>query len=175
MQINVSTTFLQYAYSKGDYDKRGEHELEQIFEQNQLNKPASDQEITLAEEILGRKLPPDFIQLLKIANGGYVNAAHRAFPADFQIESGDAFIEVEEIMGVNEGGILLSDYFIQEWGLPDQLVLFSGSGHAWLAFNYEGRDTPNVVYVEPDDGNGNNYHVLAESFTEFVGKLTKIN
>ncbi|MCM3638644.1 SMI1/KNR4 family protein [Sporosarcina luteola] len=148
--------------------------MEQIFKQDQMKKPASDQEITLAEETLGRKLPPDFIQLLKIANGGYVNTAHRAFPADFQIESGDVFIEVEEIMGVNEEGILLSDYFIQEWGLPQQLVLFAGSGHAWLAFNYENRDTPNVVYVEPDDGDGNNFHVLAESFTEFVDKLTKI-
>lgn len=148
--------------------------MEQIFKQDQLNKPASDQEITLAEETLGRKLPPDFIQLLKIANGGYVNAAHRAFPADFPIESGDDFIEVEEIMGVNEEGILLSDYFIQEWGLPQRLVLFAGCGHAWLAFNYDGRETPNVVYVEPDDGDGNNFHVLAESFTEFVDKLTKI-
>jgi len=55
--------------------------------------------------------------------------------------------------------------------LPKDLVLFSGGGHAWIGFNYAGREIPNVVYVEPDDGDGNNFHVIAESFTEFLSKL----
>lgn len=143
-----------------------------LFNQDDMNKPATDNDIKLVEKTLGNKLPEDFIQLLKLSNGGYVQQAKRGFPVDFPIESGDSFIDVEEIMGANEEGLLLSDYFIQEWELPEQLILFSGSGHAWVGFNYENRVIPNVVYVEPDDGEGHNFHVLANTFTEFVNKLT---
>ena len=77
----------------------------------------------------------------------------------------------KEIMGLREDGILQSEYLAQEWDFPGNLVLFAGSGHAWLGFNYEERDIPNVVYVEPDDGDGNNFHVIAETFAEFISKL----
>lgn len=137
-----------------------------------MNKPATDEEIKNVEQTLGRKLPSDFLQLLKTANGGIVKDTHQAFPVDFSIESGDQFIVIEEVMGANEEGLMMSDYFIKEWDLPEELVLFSGSGHAWVGFNYENREFPNVVYVEPDDGNGNNFHVIADTFTEFVSKLT---
>ncbi|MDN4608565.1 SMI1/KNR4 family protein [Sporosarcina highlanderae] len=146
--------------------------MQHIFCNETMNKPATDEEITRVEQTLGRKLPSDFIQLLKIANGGIVKDTHQAFLVDFPIESGDHFILLEEIMGANEEGLMLSDYFIEEWGLPGELVLFSGSGHAWVGFNYENREIPNVAYVEPDEGNGNNFHVLADTFTEFMSKLT---
>ncbi|QUW20562.1 SMI1/KNR4 family protein [Sporosarcina sp. Marseille-Q4063] len=144
--------------------------MDWIFES--INNGVTNEEIVAAQAKLGVLLPNDFLELMKKSNGGYINYDKRAFPIDFNIESGDAFIEVEEIMGVHEEGILLSEYLIQEWDLPRNLVLFAGSGHAWLGFNYEGRDIPNVVYVEPDDGgDGNNFHVIAETFTEFISKL----
>lgn len=146
--------------------------MENIFQKETLNEPATDIEIASVEQTLGIKLPPDFIQLLKIANGGTVNVSHQTFPVGFLIESGDDFIEIDEIMGANEEGLMHSNFFIREWGLPENLVLFVGSGHAWVGFNYENRDIPNVIYVEPDDGNGHNFHVLADTFTEFVSKLT---
>ncbi|WHT47287.1 SMI1/KNR4 family protein [Sporosarcina thermotolerans] len=111
---------------------------------------------------------------MKKVNGGTVKETHRAFPVDFPIESGDGFIMVEEIMGANEEGLLLSDYFILECGLPEGLVLFSGSGHAWVGFNYKNREVPNVVYVESDEGSGNNLHVIADTFTEFINMLTVV-
>ncbi|WP_172370340.1 SMI1/KNR4 family protein [Sporosarcina jiandibaonis] len=146
-----------------------------IFDQGSINKGVTDEEIVAAQAKLSVLLPNDFLELMKKSNGGYVNYDKRAFPVDFNIESGDVFIEVVEIMGVHEEGILLSEYLAQEWDLPRNLVLFAGSGHAWAGFNYEGRDTPNVVYVEPDDGDGNNFHVIAESFTEFLSKLADPN
>ncbi len=146
--------------------------MQHILRNETMNKPATDEEITRVEQTLGRKLPTDFLQLLKIANGGFVKDTYQAFPVEFSIESGDQFIVVEEIMGANEEGLMLSDYFIGEWELPKELVLFSGSGHAWVGFNYENREIPNVVYVEPDDGDGNNFHVLADTFDEFISKLT---
>lgn len=147
--------------------------MEHILLNETLNKPATDEEITRVEQTLGLKLPSDFLQLLKIANGGIIKDTHQAFSVDFSIESGDQFIMVEEIMGANEEGLMLSDYFIEEWDLPKELVLFSGSGHAWVGFNYENREVPNVVYVEPDNGDGNNFHVLADTFNEFISKLTE--
>lgn len=146
--------------------------MNNLFTHDDRRMPATEQDILRVEEKLNRKLPEDFKQLLRIANGGYVQLEKRRFPVDFPIESGDTYIEVEEIMGAHEEGLLRSDYFIQEWGLPEQLVLFAGSGHAWIGFNYENQETPNVVYVEPDDGNGHNFHVIAHTFTEFVEKLT---
>lgn len=145
--------------------------LNQLFLTDSLQKPAKDKEIEKAEKELGVSLPADFIDLMKISNGGYVNYDKRAFPVDFSLESGDVFIEVEEIMGIDKEGILLSEYLAEEWDLPEDIILFSGSGHAWIGFNYDGQDIPNIVYVEPDDGDGNNFHVIAETFTDFVSKL----
>lgn len=136
-----------------------------------LKNPVTDKEIVDAESTLGITLPTDFTDLMKKSNGGYLTYEKQAFPVAFTVESGDAFIEVDEILGIDEEGILLSQYLAEEWDLPPNLVLFAGSGHAWVGFNYEGRDTPNIVYVEPDDGDGNNLHVIAETFTEFIGKL----
>lgn len=145
--------------------------LTKLLLADSLKIPATDEEITLAESKLGVALPTDFTDLMKISNGGYVNYDKRAFPVDFAVESGDVFIEVEEIMGIDKDGMLLSEYLAEEWGLPRNIVLFSGSGHAWIGFNYDGRDIPNIIYVEPDDGDGNNLHVIAETFTEFISKL----
>jgi hypothetical protein len=147
--------------------------LDWIFEST--NKGVTNEEIVAAQSKLGVTLPTDFVELMKKSNGGYVNHTKRAFPVDFNIESGDAFIEVEEIMGIHEEGILLSEYLAGEWDLPKKLVLFAGSGHAWIGFNYDGRDIPNVVYVEPDDGDGNNFHVIAETFTDFISRLDDPN
>ena len=145
--------------------------MDALFDQDSLNKGVTNKEIVAAQTKLGVILPGDFLELMKKSNGGCVNYTKRAFPVDFSLESGDVFIEVEEIMGIHEEGILLSDYFAQEWNLPKDLVLFSGGGHSWIGFNYARRKIPNVVYVEPDDGDGNNFHVIAETFTEFLSKL----
>ncbi|WP_342514084.1 SMI1/KNR4 family protein [Sporosarcina sp. FSL K6-1522] len=136
-----------------------------------INEPVTQEEIEAAEATLDVTLPDDFLAFLKRSNGGYVNYNKRAFPVDFSIESGDIFIEVEEIKGLDAEGILQSEYLVEEWDLPQNLLLFSGSGHAWVGFNYDGRDIPNIVYAEPDEGDGNNFHVLADTFTEFVQKL----
>lgn len=145
--------------------------LNQLLLADSLEKPAKDRDITKAEKKLNVTLPADFINLMKLSNGGYVNYEKRAFPVDFNLESGDVFIEVESIMGIDKEGILLSESLAEEWDLPSNIVFFSGSGHAWIGFNYEDRDIPNVVYVESDDGDGNNLHIIAETFTEFVSKL----
>lgn len=145
--------------------------LDKLLLADSLKKPVTDRKVAKVENKLGITLPTDFINLMKKSNGGYVNYEKRAFPVDFNIESGAVFIDVENIMGIDKEGILLSQYFAEEWNLPSNIVLFSGSGHAWIGFNYDGRDVPNVVYVEPDNGDGNNFHVIAETFTEFVSKL----
>ena len=142
-----------------------------LFLTDSLQEPVTNKDITAAEEQLGVTLPADFVLLMKQSNGGYVNYDKRAFPVDFSIESGDIFIEVEEIMGIHEEGLLSSTYLAEEWDLPQNLVLFSGSGHAWVGFNYDGRVIPNIVYVEPDNGDGTKFHVIAETFSEFVSKL----
>ena len=91
-----------------------------LFLTDSLQEPVTNKDITAAEEQLGVTLPADFVLLMKQSNGGYVNYDKRAFPVDFSIESGDIFIEVEEIMGIHEEGLLSSTYLAEEWDLPQK-------------------------------------------------------
>ncbi len=138
--------------------------MDELFDQESLNKKVTNEEIVAAQTKLGVILPDDFLELMKISNGGYLNYTKQAFPVDFSLESGDVFIEVEEIMGIHEEGILLSDYFAQEWDLPKDLVLFSGGGHAWIGFNYAGREIQMWCMSKLDDGDGNNFQCYRRIF-----------
>lgn len=70
-------------------------------------------------------------------------------------------------------GLSLFDtpYLIQEWGLPDGLVLLSGDGHSWIALDYReaaAEDRPPVIYV---DAQSRQVVRLAVSFRHFVEGL----
>lgn len=51
----------------------------------------------------------------------------------------DDHVHVDHLFGIGMGkekGILESEYLIQEWDLPKNVVLISGDGHSWIALDY---------------------------------------
>lgn len=130
--------------------------------------PLTDKVVEKAEEKLKVKLPKSYIKLLKVQNGGYIN--YDSFPSDVPTSWADDHINVEHILGIaEENGILESEYLIQEWGLPKNIVLVSGSGHSWVAFDYRNtKEEPPVIYIDVDP---EKIIELASNFDTFLNGL----
>ena len=113
-------------------------------------KPLTKKVLEKAERILQVKLPETYINLLKQQNGG--NIIYNAFPTNVQTSWAENHIHIDHILGVSEEeGILQSEYLIQEWGLPKGIVLFSGDGHSWIAFDYrKTKEEPPIIYIDLD-------------------------
>jgi hypothetical protein len=85
---------------------------------------------------------------------------------------GDGFYTVGDYLGLdpNEGrSIFDNGWFVQEWELPEKLVLIEGDGHEWLALDY--RDSliePRIIVIESE---GCSYKVMAKTFNDFMGSL----
>ena len=110
----------------------------------------TDKMVKQAEKQLKVKLPKTYIQLLKQQNGGYI--LFNAYPTTAPTSWAEDHVQVDHLLGIDKGqGILQSEYLIKEWGLPKDLVLLSGDGHAWIAFDYRNsEENPPIIYVDPD-------------------------
>ncbi|PYZ97014.1 hypothetical protein CR205_13160 [Alteribacter lacisalsi] len=133
-------------------------------------EPLTDKNIKIAEKKLRVKLPDSFVNILKQQNGGYITC--NAHPSDVPTSWADDHVPVDHFFGIGMGkekGILDSEYFIQEWGLPDNVVLISGDGHSWIALDYRGRKTePPVIFIDVDD---EQIVELAQDFDSFLSGL----
>ena len=135
--------------------------------------PVDDRLIAWAESRLGRRLPASYLDLLRRQNGGYL--ARSVFPTDVKNHSADGYVPVDYLAGISpdEGAynsILCTDYMEREWGLPPGLVLLCGDGHTWIALDYrDGRPEPGVSFIDVEMEQEIR---LADSFAEFLGKLT---
>lgn len=130
--------------------------------------PLTDKVVKKAEEILKVKLPTSYINLLKQQNGGYIN--YDSYPSDVPTSWADDHINVDHILGIaEENSILESEYLIQEWGLPKNIVLVSGSGHSWIAFDYRNtKEEPPVIYIDVES---EQIIELARNFETFLNRL----
>lgn len=113
-------------------------------------EPLTDTLVKIAEEKLKVKLPKSYINLLKEQNGGYIK--FDSFPSNVPTSWGDSHIIIDHILGIGEEkGILENEYLIQEWELPENIVLISGDGHSWVAFDYRNKKKePSVIYIDTD-------------------------
>lgn len=113
-------------------------------------KDLTDEAVQCAEEILKVKLPASYVALLKEQNGGSLN--DKSFPTNVPTSWADNHVHVDHIWGIGEKhSILNSEYLINEWGLPQNIVLFSGEGHSWIAFDYRKlKENPPIIYIEAD-------------------------
>lgn len=134
-------------------------------------EPLSDGIVNKAEEILKIKLPNSYINILKQQNGGAIK--FNAHPSNVPTSWADDHVNVDHILGIGLGkekGILESEYFIQEWGLPKSVVLISGDGHSWIAFDYRNKKVePPVIFIDVDD---EKIIELAPDFEAFLNGLT---
>lgn len=141
-------------------------------EDNEYGKlePLTDDMVRKAEDKLGIKLPYSYIQLLKQQNGGYL--IFNAHPTDVPTSWASNHVHVDHLFGIGMGtekGILDSSYLIQEWDLPENIVLLSGDGHALIALDYRQTKTePPVMYIDVEQ---NQEIQLANNFESFINGL----
>ncbi|MED4275999.1 SMI1/KNR4 family protein, partial [Priestia megaterium] len=84
----------------------------------------------------------------------------------------DDHVNVPEIYGIGKEGILSSDYYIEEWELPKDIVLLCGEGHWWVAFDYrDTKDNPPIIYMDLEWGTGMLIFELAPDFETLVNGL----
>ncbi len=135
-------------------------------------EPLSDEMVKKAEEMLKVNLPSSYINILKQQNGGYIK--YNAHPTDVPTSFAATHVNVEHIFGIGFGkekGIVDSQYLIDEWGLPENLVLISGDGHSWIALDYRKNKTePPIIFIDVEE---NQEISLAKSFEEFINGLVE--
>lgn len=131
-------------------------------------QPLTEEIFKEAEEAFGVKLPESYYAILNVQNGG--NIIYNAFPSATPTAWAETFIAIDHIRGIGiENGILNNAYFIKEWDMPEGLILFSGDGHSWLAFDYRITNVyPTIVYV---DNEIEQIIQVADSFEEFLTHL----
>lgn len=128
--------------------------------------------IQRAEQILGVKLPESYLQVLKVQNGGSVR--YNTHPSPVPTLEAVDHVPFDHIKGIGEAkGIVESPYFIEEWELPNHLVLLCGDGHWWVALDYRvcgPQGEPSVVYVGVETDPIEDVQ-LAPSFAVFLDGL----
>ncbi|WEG18895.1 SMI1/KNR4 family protein [Alkalihalophilus pseudofirmus] len=133
-------------------------------------KPLTDEMVRKAEDDLGIKLPDSYLQLLKQQNGGYL--IFNAHPTDVPTSWASNHVQVDHLFGIGIGtekGILDSSYLIQEWDMPENIVLISGDGHAWIALDYRNtKSEPAVMYIDVEQ---EQELQLAHDFESFIKGL----
>ena len=110
-------------------------------------------------------LPDTYKKLILEQNGGYT--LHNAFPTNQPNGWAEDHVQFNHLRGIAKGeGIMDSDYLIEEWELPEGLVLICGDGHTWIALDYrETKEHPPVHYFDLE------YETdfkLADSFDELL-------
>ncbi|MEH6944917.1 SMI1/KNR4 family protein, partial [Bacillus sp. JJ722] len=119
------------------------------------------EEIEKLESNLGGILPDSYKRIILVQNGGYIKFNAVSMEEDF--------LPIEFINGLGPKGMLESKYLIDEWDLPQDILIFSGDGNFWYALDYRKKQkNPSVIYIESED---NTIINVANSFEEFLDKL----
>lgn len=117
------------------------------------NPPLTDAMVRDAENELGVKLPKEYLDLLRLKNGGYTNGF--GFPMSQKTSWADDHVPLPDLKGIalepfSEGPLSVRDnsYLCEEWGLPPKQVLLSGDGHYWLTLDYRNGEVPSVSWID---------------------------
>ena len=151
--------------------------MELFEEKNDLytGPPLDDAMLRQAEETLGVRLPPTYVEVLFHRNGGLLQ--RRCCPTEFSTSWATDHFEILALLGIGgEWGIdspLGSTYLISEWDYPDVGVVICvtpSGGHDTVMLDYsesgpEGE--PAVVYIDED----RIPRRVANSFEEFLMRL----
>lgn len=148
--------------------------MKNIWRIDKDKEKLTDNMIINAEKKLGVKLPSSYIELCRIQNGGYIT--YDAFPTPVPTGWADDHINVDNIRGIEEEGILSNDYYIEEWELPKDILLICGDGHTWTALDYrQTKEEPPVIYIDLEWGDDIFILELAPNFKTFLDGLFNYN
>jgi hypothetical protein len=157
-------------------------EIKEVFWDRSVSEgvlPAITEEmVEEAERSLGVELPRSYVELLRVQNGGYTSSDFEAFPTRQPTSWADDHVPFEQVFGIGradaeypERGLLDNAYFLDEWNVPEGLVLLSGDGHYWIALDYRDsgpRREPSVCWFDTEVDEDLE---LAASFDDFLRGL----
>jgi hypothetical protein len=149
--------------------------ISEFWRENFYKHPPLTQEAILSfTERLKVQLPPLYLELLTIQNGGFTQPL--AYPATNTTWSPD-HVSLDSLCGIvidtsieSPLNIFNTEYFIAEdWGLPPHTVAIAGDGHWWIALDYRvNRQKPTITWI---DGELAKEAVIASNFSEFYAGL----
>ncbi len=126
------------------------------------------QDIDHAEKLFNVKFPEKYVDIIKEQNGGEI--IYNAYPTSKPTAWNDSSGYIDHIMGIGkEPGLLDTPYYLSEWEMPSDIILISGDGHEWVAFDYrKTKENPPIIYINNDN---NEIITVANTFDEFLSIL----
>lgn len=115
----------------------------------------TDEMVIEIEKMLGLRLPAEYIDLLRIQNGGYtLGFGH---PMSVETTWSENHVPLNDLNGVvldediqTALNLCDNEYLCEEWGLPPRQVLLSGDGHYWITLDYRDSDSPSVSWIDTE-------------------------
>lgn len=140
--------------------------------------PLTDGMLAEAEARLGVTLPAEYVQLLRVQNGG--GTREFVFPMPPRVcTANEAEDEpLDELFGiitdpecVTGANVLETTYYTAEWGLPPRQVLLCGDGHTWISLDYREGPVPSVLWIDVEC---DEEIQVAPTFAAFLDLLTPV-
>lgn len=147
-----------------------------------LNEPVTNAMVASAERVLGLKLPPSYIGLLKIHNGGflernvftnvegYSEITNRGFFGIYGIGSGDTS-GIDCLVADDK---TLNQYLIEQWSYPAMSLVFGHPAHGGFALDYSAcgpSGEPSVIYTDAECYPDVRHFKVAPEFAAFLSAL----
>jgi hypothetical protein len=141
-----------------------------------VQSPLTDEMLEAAERTLAVKLPRSYVDLLRVQNGGCTSSEFTAFPTPQATSWAEDHVPFDDVAGIapansTDRSLLDNAYYLEEWGIPEGLILLSGDGHWWIALDYRRsgpQGEPNVLWFDTELGESLE---LARNFDDFVRRL----
>lgn len=131
--------------------------------------------IRTAETTLGVELPTEYIELLRVQNGGYTKGF--GYPCEGTSWAPD-HVPLDDLAGIvldlthnTAMNLMESPDLSQEWGLPPDQLLLTGDGHWWITLDYRGGGEPCITWIDTEAREGIEEVFLAPNFRTFLEGL----
>ncbi|MFE4898202.1 SMI1/KNR4 family protein [Peribacillus butanolivorans] len=145
-----------------------EDDEDYIDEEIELAK-LTEEDIKKAEKEFNVNFPKEYIELLKIKNGGYLK--YQALPVNFKNSWADDHIPLHYLYGIKKNkGIFNSKVLLKEWGIKEKaFITISGDGHTWTVLDYRNNKIePEITFIDIEE---NKITVIFKSFKEMIDNL----
>jgi hypothetical protein len=109
----------------------------------QVEVPLQESALRAVEAKLVVTLPAEYVELVRIQNGGYLMDDLRTFRSPAADD-----VEFRAMRGIGPEGLLENAYLTEEWEMPPELVLLEGDGHTWVALDYRRDRVPSVTWYD---------------------------
>ena len=121
----------------------------------------TDEKIKSAEKTLGVTLPKEYVELLKIQNGGYIRYKLEGFPHSITYGIGEFYPNLIDFDW--------SDYDGYVSFKLNGLIPFDGDGHWYLCLDYRNnKNEPQITFIDTEV---DTEQIVADTFVDYLAKL----